>query len=325
MLNHFIGLPPNASEHGFMIDHMLEFAHWFMLLLFVGWSTFFLIILFRFHRSRHPKADYHGVKTKASTHIEFMVVLVDVLLLIGFALPLWGKRVSEFPKKDPVTIRVIGQQFTWNFLYPGPDGKFGRQDAGLIGPSNDLGIDPSDPDGKDDIATKNELHLPFNRDIILEISSKDVIHSLSLQSMRIGQDAIPGTRIPIWFKPVRPGTYEVICGQLCGLGHYNMRATMIVEAQEEYENFLKETAQLSGGASTPPAPAVSGGAPANPPPATSNAQETTTKAASVPKPSDQPPGATLQAQPVPGGAPASDKPQRPPPTSSDKPAGAEPR
>lgn len=304
MLNRFIGLPPNASEHGYMIDHMLEFAHWFMLLLFIGWSSFFLFTIIRFHRSRHPRADYHGVKTKASTHIEFMVVLVDVLLLIGFGLPLWGNRVSEFPKKDPVRIRVIGQQFVWNFHYPGPDGEFGRKDASFVTSSNDLGIDPSDPLGKDDIVSKNELHLPFNRNVILEITSKDVIHSLSLQSMRIGQDAIPGMLIPIWFKPVKPGTYEVICGQLCGLGHYNMRASMLVESQEEYDNFLKEAAQLSGGGA-PPAPSTAGGNEAQPPPSTTPAEVANQKSPSAPKPSDQLPGAAVQPQSEPGGPPAS--------------------
>ncbi|SRR5581483_8081511 len=305
MLNRFIGMPPNASEHGYMIDHMLEFAHWFMLVLFVGWSAFFLFTIFRFHRSRHPKADYHGVKTKASTHIEFMVVLVDVLLLLGFALPLWGKRVTEFPKNDAVKIRVVAQQFTWNFHYPGVDGKFGKQDAAFVNSGNELGLDPNDPAGRDDIISKNELHLPFNRNVILEITSKDVIHSLSLQSMRIGQDAVPGTLIPIWFKPIRAGTYEIICGQLCGLGHYNMRAAMIVESQEEYDNFLKEAAQLSGGGAAPPAPSSEGTAPANPPPSTTPPGQENLKVPSVPNPAEQPAGAPMQANPAPGGAPAS--------------------
>lgn len=256
MINHLLGQSRNASEHGFMIDHMLEFAHWIMLLLFLGWLTFFIFTLLRFHRSRHPRADYHGVKSKASSHIEFMVVLVDVVLLVGFGLPLWGKRVAEFPKNDPVKIRVVAQQFIWNFHYPGYDGKFGRTDAAFVSPANDLGLDPSDPAGRDDVISKNELHLPVNRSVILEITSKDVIHSLSLPSMRTGQDAIPGTLSPIWFKPVHTGNYEVICGQLCGLGHYNMRASLIVESPEEYANFLKEAEQLNGVSAPEPAPAA---------------------------------------------------------------------
>jgi cytochrome c oxidase subunit 2 len=242
MINRLLGMPVNASEHGYLIDHMLEFIHWFMLLLFVGWSAFFIITLIRFHKSRNPRADYHGVQSKASTHVEFTVVLVEAALLLGFALPLWAKRVSQFPKDNPVIIRAIGEQFRWNFHYPGPDGKFGRQDAALISASNSLGLDPNDPNGKDDIVTSNELHVPVNRSVIIQVSSKDVIHSLSIQAMRIGQDAIPGISTPMWFRPVRTGNYEIICGQLCGLGHYAMRALMTVESQSEYDQFLKESA-----------------------------------------------------------------------------------
>ena len=83
-LNRLMGMPENASEHGWLNDHMLEFCHWFMLTLAVGWSVFFVYTLWRFRASKNPKADYYGVRTKASTHVEFMVVLIDVLLLIGF-------------------------------------------------------------------------------------------------------------------------------------------------------------------------------------------------------------------------------------------------
>src|SRR5215210_7660497 len=100
MLNRLMGMPENASEHGFMIDHMLEVVHWFMAILFVGWSIFFFVTLYKFNRRRNPVADYHGVKTKASTHIEFMVVLIEAVLLLGFAIPLWAKRVSQFPIGD---------------------------------------------------------------------------------------------------------------------------------------------------------------------------------------------------------------------------------
>src|SRR4029453_7658939 len=120
MLNRWMGLVPNASEHGYLVDHMLEFCHWFMVLLFVGWTTFFLYTLVRFHQRRNPRANYHGVKSKASAHLEFSVVLVEAVLLLGFALPLWGKRVSaeQFPDQSlALHIRAVGEQFAWNFHY----------------------------------------------------------------------------------------------------------------------------------------------------------------------------------------------------------------
>ena len=247
MLNEMGGIYPNASEHGFLIDNMLEVCHWFMLLLFVGWSSFFTFTLIRFHKSRHPKANYHGVKSHFSSHIEFSVVLIEAVLLLGFALPLWGRRVNEFPKENAITIKVVAEQFAWNFRYPGPDGIFGKADASFISTANPLGLDKSDPHAKDDITTKNEMHLPVNRNILCQITSKDVIHSFSFQAMRIGQDAIPGLLIPIWFKPVKIGEYELICGQLCGNGHYGMKATVKVESEEDYNAWLKDMAQLSGG------------------------------------------------------------------------------
>ena len=261
-LNRLMGMPENASEHGYTIDHMLEFCHWFMLALALGWSIFFVVTLFKFRAGKHPKADYYGVRTKASTHIEFMVVLIDVLLLIGFALPLWYKRVLHFPTGDAITVKVVGQQFLWNFHYPGPDGVFGKQDPALIDSGNQLGLDyAKDPHAKDDIVSPNEMHVPLNHNVILEITSKDVIHSVAIQAMRIGQDAIPGSEIPIWFKPVKKGTYEIVCAQLCGSGHYSMKATVVVDSDADYKSWLDDMEKLNA-PSTPAAPASAAGAPA---------------------------------------------------------------
>src|ERR1044071_187826 len=97
LINEFLGQPPNVSEHGYQIDHIIEFCHWFMGALFVGWSAFFIYVLFRFRRSRQPVADHAGVRSPISTHLEFSVVLIEAVLLLGFAIPLWGKRVNQFP------------------------------------------------------------------------------------------------------------------------------------------------------------------------------------------------------------------------------------
>src|SRR5439155_852306 len=103
---------------------------------------------------------------------------------------------------------------------------FGRRDVNFVSNSNPLGIDPNDPAGKDDIVTTGELHVPVDRPVIAELSSKDVIHDFFVTEMRIAGDAIPGSLIPIWFTPIKTGTYEVICAQLCGLGHYGMKGTL---------------------------------------------------------------------------------------------------
>ncbi len=247
MINKLLGMGPVASEHGPLIDHMLEFCHWFMAALFFGWITFFFITLFRFHRSRNPKANYFGVKSKASAHLEFTVVLVEAVLLLGFGLPLWHKRVApeQWPDRgQALRVRAVGQQFFWNFHYSGPDGKFGVQKFELVSGSNPLGVDWNDPNAKDDIVTNNDLHLVLFKPTVIEVSSKDVIHSLSLHSMRMCQDAIPGSSIPMWFRPVKAGNWEVVCAQLCGAGHALMKAEMAVVPQAEFDEWFKETSSL---------------------------------------------------------------------------------
>jgi len=254
LINELIGLPPNASEHGYQIDHIIEFSHWFMGALFVGWSVFFVYVLLRFRKGRHPVADHEGVKSGISTHLEFAVVLIEAVLLIGFAVPLWAKRVNQFPNdKDAIIVHAVGQQFNWTFHLPGPDGQFGRRDIGLLSNSNQLGLDPNDPASKDDIVVPSELHVLVDRPVIIELSSKDVIHNFALPHMRMAQDAIPGQIIPMWFKPIKKGSYEVVCGQLCGLGHYSMKGMLVVEDPAEYQAWLKERADLSG-SQTAPAP-----------------------------------------------------------------------
>ncbi|MFQ3578298.1 MAG: cytochrome c oxidase subunit II [Verrucomicrobiia bacterium] len=237
-LNTLLGLPESASAHGWEIDQMLEFCHWFMLILLVGWSGYFGYTLWRFRASRNPRASYHGVKNKVSTHLEVGVVIVEAILLVGFAFPLWAKRVNDFPDPEKaVEVHVFGEQFGWSMHYPGEDGIFGKRRVELVSGANPIGLDPDDPHGKDDIVARNTMHLPVNRPAILKLTSKDVIHNFALHQMRAAHDAIPGTEIPMWFTPIREGEYEIICGQLCGAGHSVMKGILIVESAEEYEEW----------------------------------------------------------------------------------------
>src|ERR1700758_4946082 len=107
LINEFLGQPATRSEHGFQIDHILEFAHWFMGALFIGWSVYFIFVLIRFRKGRHPRADHEGVRSGISTHLEFSVVLIEAVLLLGFAIPLWAKQVNQFPTdKNAVLVHM---------------------------------------------------------------------------------------------------------------------------------------------------------------------------------------------------------------------------
>lgn len=202
-MNDFLGLPLDASAHGPEIDAMMSVIHWLMFALFIGWGAFFTYILIRFRRSRQAAADYTGVKSHSSTYLEIGVALIEAVLIVGFAIPLWAKRVNEFPPEgDAVVVRVVAEQFAWNIHYPGPDGLFGPTDISLVSADNPVGLDRSDMDAKDDLVTINQLVLPVGKPVIVRLTSKDVIHSFGVPMLRVKQDAIPGQVIPVWFEAV---------------------------------------------------------------------------------------------------------------------------
>src|SRR6476646_9257351 len=133
MLN-LLGMPIAASTHAGEIDEMIVLVHWLMAILFVGWGLFFLYVLFRFRRGANPRASYTGAKGKISKGLEIAVAVVEVILLVFYAIPAWAKRVRAFPAENDasvVRVRVVGEQFAWNIHYPGKDGVFGRTDVKL--------------------------------------------------------------------------------------------------------------------------------------------------------------------------------------------------
>jgi cytochrome c oxidase subunit 2 len=249
----YLGLPPQASTHAGEIDQMLSLVHWLMLVLFAGWGIFFIFVLFRFRKGANPRASYTGAKGKLSKGLEIGVVVVEMVLLVFYAIPAWAKRVAAFPaENEAVVVRVVGEQFAWNVHYPGPDGKFGRTDISKVAADNPLGLDRSDPDAKDDITTINQLNLPVDRPVLVHLSSKDVIHSFALYEFRVKQDAIPGLSIPVWFVPnvttadmrtklgKQDFDYEITCSQLCGLGHFRMRGFVTIQSAADYAAWMAD-------------------------------------------------------------------------------------
>jgi len=254
----FFYMPESAAEHAGRIDTMIDLVHWLMLILFIAWGAFFVFTLVRFRASRNPVANYAGVKSHMSTYGEIAVAVIEAVLLISFSIPLWAERTDELPTGDDVVnVRVVAEQFAWNMHYPGKDGKFGRTDLELINlETNPLGIDRDDPAAADDITTINQMHLPVDRPVVIQLSSKDVIHSFGLPHFRSKQDTIPGLTTPMWFVPntttaeMREKTgddefqYEIICSQLCGLGHYRMQGWVTVHTQEEFDAWIDEETEL---------------------------------------------------------------------------------
>ena len=251
-LKELMGLPVLASEHGKDVDNFILYVHWLMIALFIGWLAYFIFAVFRFSKSRNPKADYLGVKSHASTYLEITVAAIEVVLLVGFSIPLWAKVVDDYPDpKVSTVIRVTAEQFSWNSRYPGADGVYGAQDVKFVDAGNKFGYDPNDPAGKDDVTPPfKDIRVPVNKPVLIYLTSLDVIHSLSIHPVRVCQDAIPGLRIPVHFTPTKVGKYKITCAQLCGNGHYSMDGSFSVETPEDFAAWLeanKQTGAAAGG------------------------------------------------------------------------------
>jgi len=176
----------------------------------------------------------------------FLLVGTEVLALGAFGAKAWAKVYFTPPAADSLPVQVQAGQFAFYFRYPGADGKFGPIHPNLLSEANQnyYGIDADhDPDAKDDIVTA-EMAVPVNREIHLLMHSKDVGHSFFVPELRIHQDFVPGLDLSVHFTATKAGRYEIVCTQLCGLGHYNMKAYLSVLSQEDYDSWLKKQAAL---------------------------------------------------------------------------------
>ena len=232
--------PTLASEHGGRIDSL------FMAVLVVSGIAFVLVqgalgyFVARYGTNGTERAAYWHDNPKAEA---FLLIMTAVILTV---LVFWGQRVwasiyfADAPQNATI-IQVTGEQFAWNFHYAGPDGQFGRTDTKLITGTNPIGLDKDDAAAKDDVLSIGVMHAPVGKPVRVRLRSKDVIHSLFLPNFRMKQDAVPGMGIEVWFTPTKTGTYEVACAELCGLGHYRMKASLIVdESQDAFNKWLAE-------------------------------------------------------------------------------------
>ncbi|PAW81154.1 MAG: hypothetical protein B9S33_17150 [Pedosphaera sp. Tous-C6FEB] len=258
-------MPILASEHGKDVDYFILIIHWLMAALFVGWMAYFCYALFRFRKSANPKADYVGAKGTLANNAEIAVVIIEAVLLVAFAIPLWAKAVEKYPaEKDATVMRLVAEQFSWQARYPGKDGTFGKQEMKLVTDKNPLGYVEKDPAGADDrLSPPKDIHVPLipvkvkgddgkERDsfkpVIIHLTTKDVIHSFKVTAMRMTQDCMPGMSIPVHFTPTKVGKFNITCAQLCGNGHASMSALFVVDSPEEYDKWFAEKTSAAGGA-----------------------------------------------------------------------------
>ena len=236
-------------DAGEKIDQILNFIFWLTLFVFVATQGVYIYYLVKYRRRPGHKAFYsHGNNT-----LEFWWTIIPTAIFLTLAI--WGNRVwgeltqSPIPP-DAVTVDIVSYQYGWDFRYPGADGQLGESTPTGFTTENKFAVNPDDPAGKDDFNT-TELVIPANRTVHVLLRSRDVIHSFYVPSFRLYQDAVPGRTIKwVHFTVKRPAELELACSQLCGTGHYNMKAKIRVLPPEEYEKWHAEKSAAAKAALT---------------------------------------------------------------------------
>lgn len=237
-LAHPYWFPAGASATSSSIDHQFKIAFCLFGTLFVLGHLVLIFVL-----SKKPNVDSNV--SQGSWRLEVTWTLAVTLIFFWFNISgdhLWSSMIPPAKQGGQISIEVTGAQFQWYFRYPGADGVFGRTDAQKFArpdEGNPLGIDPSDPAGRDDMVSTSMI-VPVGHMVQLHLRAQDVVHSLFIPAMRFKQDTVPGMEIHSNFTPTKIGTYEIACAELCGMGHYRMRSVVRVVSEEDFAVWLKQ-------------------------------------------------------------------------------------
>jgi cytochrome c oxidase subunit II len=243
-------LGESASLQGDKIDTMIYITIAVTGFVFILTQVLLFWFAFKYQESDKRKPYYYPHNNKLEW-IWTAIPAIVLTVLVGFGIYYWFKITGDAPK-NAMTVEVTGSQFKWEFRYPGNDGVLGKKYFREINEakSNPLGQIWEDKYNEDDVVVPGELHLVVNRPVRLVIGAKDVVHDVGLVAFRMKMDAVPGTPTTMWFTPKfttkemrnrleNPEyNYDLSCDQMCGKGHYSMRATVIVETQEEFDRWV---------------------------------------------------------------------------------------
>ena len=229
------------------IDHTINMTFWITGFVFVAVIAFMAYCVFRFHHKEGRRAAYNPENKKLEWWLS-VGTGIGVAAMLAPGLVVWHQFVTV--PADATDIEVMGQQWQWSFRLPGKDGRLGTTDVRNISPDNPMGLNRDDPNGQDDLVVDNgDLHLPVGKPVKVLLRSIDVLHDFYVPEFRAKMDMVPGMVTYFWIEPIRTGTFDVLCAELCGAAHYQMRAKVIVEEEKEYHAWLdqqKTFAELSG-------------------------------------------------------------------------------
>jgi cytochrome c oxidase subunit 2 len=237
---------PIASNWRY-IDDTITLTFWITGAVFFAVVAFMAYCVFRFQHKEGRRAAYNPENKKLEWWLS-VGTAIGVAAMLAPGLVVWHQFVTV--PADATEVEVVGQQWLWSYRLPGKDGRLGTSDARNVSSDNPLGLKPDDPSGQDDIVIQNDdLHLPVGKSVKVLLRSIDVLHDFYVPEFRAKMDMIPGTVTYYWFTPTRTGTFEVLCAELCGAAHAQMRSKVIVEEEKDYHAWLekqKTYAELSG-------------------------------------------------------------------------------
>lgn len=226
---------PIASNWTTMDDTVI-LTFWVTGIVFVAVNLFLAAMVWRYRHRKDQKAAYDPENKKLEWWLT-IVTSVGVAAMLAPGLFVWAKFVNV--PEDASVVEVLGQQWHWSFRFPGDDGELGGTDASLISPENPFGLDPDDAKGKDDVLVASpELRLPVDQPVKVLLRSKDVLHNFTVTQFRVKMDLVPGMVTHLWVTPTKPGEYEILCEELCGIGHFAMRGRVVVTPREEFDTWL---------------------------------------------------------------------------------------
>ena len=228
---------PIASNWG-MMDDTVKLTFWVTGVVFIAVNLFmaYCVVRYRHRKGREQRSEYEPENRKLEWWLT-IVTSVGVAAMLAPGLLVWAKFVTV--PEGTAEIEALGQQWTWSYRLPGEDGVLGATDPALVTVSNQFGIDKGDDKGRDDILVANpELHLPIDQPVKMLLRSKDVLHNFTVAQFRVKMDLVPGMVTYMWLTPTRTGAFDVLCEELCGVGHFAMRGRVVVDSPDDYRAWL---------------------------------------------------------------------------------------
>ena len=228
---------PIASNWNY-IDATLIITFWITGLVFTSVVLFVAYCVFTFRHRQGARPAF----MPENKRLEFWLAVgtgLGIAAMLAPGLLVWSRFVR--PPDDAAVVEVVGQQWQWSFRLPGQGGRLGLSDTRFVGPDNPLGLNPNDPNSRDNIViVGNDLHLPVGRPVKLLLRSLDVVHDFYVPEFRAKMDLVPGMVSYVWFTPTRTGTYDLLCFGLCGVGHASMRGKVVVDDAAAYQAWLQQ-------------------------------------------------------------------------------------